>query len=59
MGRDGESQPQVHATGKMLHRRIDEFLNFGEGDDLIKIAFNLGPRHAEDRPVEVNVFASC
>src|ERR1700730_3735770 len=42
----------------MLDRRIEEFLDLGEGDDLVEFAFDLDAAHAEDRAVQEDVFAT-
>src|SRR6185436_4581322 len=42
----------------MLHRRVDEFFNFGEGNDLVEIAFNFRSGHSQDCAVEVDVLAA-
>ena len=55
--RDGERQAQVHAARVALHRRVDEPLDLGEGDDLVELARDLRAAHAEDRAVEVDVLA--
>ena len=39
--------------------RIEEFLHFGKGNDLVEFFSNLSSRHAEDRTVEKNVFAAA
>ncbi len=36
--RDGERQAHVHAAGVALDRRVEEFLDLGEGDDLVELA---------------------
>ena len=36
--RDGEGEAQVHAARVVLHRRVDERLDFGERDDLVELA---------------------
>ena len=41
---DGERQPHVHAAGVALHRRVDELLDLGEGDDLVELAADLRRR---------------
>ena len=38
MGGDGKGQPDVHAAGIMLHGRVDEFFEFGEGHDFVELA---------------------
>ncbi len=55
---DGECETDVHAGRVTLHRRVDERLDFGEGDDLIELAADLRARHAEDRAIEKHVLAS-
>ena len=42
IGGNGESQSNVHAAGVMLHRSVDELLDFGEADDIVELAANLG-----------------
>ncbi len=58
MGRDGKGQPHAHAAGVALHRRVDELIHLGEGDDLVEAAFDLGLAHAQDGAVEVDVLAT-
>ena len=41
-----------------LHGRVEEFLDLGERDDLVELAFDLPAAHAEDRAVEENVLAA-
>ena len=41
VGGDGERQPQVHAARVVLHRRVEEPLDLGEGDDLVELALDL------------------
>src|SRR5438132_1521671 len=53
--RDGEGQAGVHAARVMLDRRLQEFFDLGEGDDLIEPAIDLTPLHAEDRAIEIDV----
>src|ERR1700693_2439552 len=57
MGRHREGEPHIHAGGKALDRRVEEFVDLGEGDDLVELAFDLGAGHAEDRAVEINILA--
>src|SRR5438876_189711 len=37
---------------------VEEFVDFGEGDDFVELSLNLNSRHAEDCAVEEDVFAS-
>ncbi len=55
MCRYAECQPHIHATGIVFDRCVDELLNLGKRYDLVKLAANLGPPHAQDGAVEVNV----
>src|SRR5262249_34342913 len=56
--RHGEGQPDVHAGGIALDGRVEEFLDLGEGDDLVELAVDLGLAHAEDGAVHVDVLAA-
>ena len=56
--RDREAQPDVHARRVVPHRRVDELLEPGERHDVVEHAIDVGLLHAEDRRVEVHVFAS-
>lgn len=58
MSGDCEGQPRVHSARIMFNRSIDKFLDFGEGDNLVKFARDLRPSHAEDRAAQKNVFTS-
>ena len=58
MRRDRESEPDIHAGGKSLDRRVKKLFDFGKSDDLVETALDLGAAHAEDRAVEKNVLAS-
>ena len=50
-----EREPHVHPARVALHRRVDELLDAGEVDDLVELGGDLGPAHAENRPVQVHV----
>ena len=56
--RDRESEPHVHPRRVVLHLRVDELLELGEGDDLVETAFEVVLRHAEERAVEEDVLAA-
>src|ERR1700736_584580 len=58
MGGDREGKPNVHSTEITLHRRIEEFFDFREGNDLIEFLFNLDAGHSEYRAIEKNILAS-
>ena len=59
MRRDRKSKARVHAAGITLHRRIDESLDAGEIDDLVKLAGDLRAAHAENGAVEEHVFPAA
>src|SRR5262245_27599169 len=59
MGRHGESQSHIHATGIMLNRRVNELFDFGERDDLIKFTAYFAASHSEIRAVQVDVLPSA
>ena len=44
--------------GIALDRRVEEFLDLGEGDDLVELPADLGAAHAEDGAVEIDVLAA-
>ena len=58
MGRNRECEAHVHAATITLDWSVDEFLDFGERDNLIELRLDLLPRHAENRTVEINVFSA-
>src|SRR6266700_1353244 len=58
MGSDGEGQADVHAGGVVLDGRVNEFIEFGEGDDFVELAGDFGFGHAEDGAGEKGVFAA-
>ena len=58
VGRHGEGQPHVHAAGIVLARGVEELVDAGEVDDLVELAGDLPPRHAEDRAVQVDVLTA-
>src|SRR5437660_378543 len=55
MGSDRKSQAHIHTGRVALHGRVQESLDLREGDDLVELAPDLRPRHAEDRPVQEDV----
>ena len=58
MRRHGEGQAHVHAARVALHRRVQEAADLAELDDLVELALDLGPRHAEDGAVQLDVLAA-
>jgi hypothetical protein len=53
-----ERQPHVHPARIELDRRIDERLDFGEGDDRVELPQDLLAGHAENRAVQQHVFTA-
>ena len=58
IGGNRKRQPDIHSAGIVLHWSIDEFLDFGEADDLVKFAIDFRPGHTEDRAVKIDVFSA-
>jgi hypothetical protein len=55
---DSKGEAQIHAAGIMLNRRVNKLLHFGKRHDLVELARDLDARHAENRAVQINIFAS-
>jgi hypothetical protein len=55
----GEPKTDIHAAAVTLYWSVEEFLDFREGDDLVKFVFYLQAAHAEDRAVQKDVFPVC
>ena len=58
VGGDGEGEADVHAAGVVFDGGVDEFFEFGEGDDFVELAGDFGFAHAEDGAGEEDVFAA-
>src|SRR5215469_3569073 len=58
MCRDSECKANIHARRIALDRRVEKLLHLGECDNLVELAFDLGAFHAEDRAIEIDMFAS-
>ena len=58
MGGHGEGQADLHAARIALYRRVEKLFHTREVDDLVELAFDFGPCHAEDGPVEKNILAT-
>ena len=56
MGGYGKAQPQAHARGVSFHGCIEEPVHAGKVDDRIQPGIDLPLLHAQDGPVEINVF---
>ena len=57
MGRHGKGQPRLHAAAVMLQRSVQKFGNFREGHDLVELAQDFPPLHAQNRAVQKDVLA--
>ena len=57
MGRDGKAEPHVHPAAVPFDRRVEESIDPREVHDFIELGLDLAARHAQDRPVEKDVFA--
>ena len=53
-----EGEAYVHAARIVLHRGVDKLLDLGEGDDLIELARDLRPPHAQDGAIQKDVVAA-
>src|ERR1051325_4879442 len=51
-------QPHVHAARIAFYRRVQEFVDFGERDDLVKFSFDLATSHAQNCAIQVDVFTA-
>src|SRR5260370_11687664 len=58
MRRDSKCQEQIHTARVALYWRVDESLDFGESDHLVKTPRDLRPLHAEDRAVQIDVLSA-
>ncbi len=57
MSSHSKSQSHVHAAGIVLHRGVNELLDLGKVDYLIKLLFNLRLLHAQYGAVQIDVFS--
>ena len=58
VGGDGKCQARLHSAAVMFQRRIDKISDLGKGHDLIELAIDFFFAHAENRAVQVGVFAA-
>jgi hypothetical protein len=58
VGCDTESQADVHSTGVSFHRRVQKLFDFRKGDDLIELALDLAPAHAQDGAIEEDIISA-
>ena len=56
VSRDGEGEAHIHAAAVVFDWGVKELFNFGKGNDFIESAPDFDARHAEDGPIEVDVF---
>src|SRR5437879_13600216 len=54
----GKSETDVHPGGVVLHGRVHEFFELGEGHDFIELALDFALAHAEDGAGEKRVFVA-
>ena len=59
MRRHGKCEPHLHAARIVFDRGVDEALDFGKGDDLVELAIDVAPLHAENRAVEKHILAAA
>src|SRR5262249_55671105 len=55
---DSEGQAHVHAARIMLDWSVDESLDFGEGNYLIKLALDFRLLHSQDGAIQIDVLAA-
>src|SRR5215471_17775446 len=55
---DGEGQADVHAGRVVLNWRVNEFFEFGKGDDFVELLRDFAASHAEDGTSEESVLAA-
>ena len=53
-----ERQAHVHTAAVTLDRRIQELLDLGKSDNFIELPLDLRSRHAQNRPVQKNIFSA-
>ena len=56
MSSNGERETDKHAIGIMLHGCVDEFFQFGEGDDFVELACDLLLAHTKDGAAQKGIF---
>ena len=56
---DGEAEADVHAAGVVLDGHVDEVAQFGEIDDAVEFFPHVLARDAQQRGVEIDVFAAA
>src|SRR3954462_11992813 len=55
---DGKRESDVHAAAVAFDGGVEEFIDFGKGDDFVELSFYFSGLHAEDCAVQEDVFAS-
>src|SRR3954462_11992817 len=55
---DGKRESDVHAAAVAFDGGVEEFIDFGKGDDFVELSFYFSALHAEDCAVQEDVFAS-
>jgi len=59
MSRHGERQPHIHSTRIVLHGNIDEPLDLGKFNNLVKQQLDLRPLHPEECSTQINIVSAC
>ena len=57
MRRHRKRQAHIHPARITLDRGINELLDLGKSHDLIQLAANFLPGHAQDRAIQVDILA--
>jgi hypothetical protein len=53
-----EKARHEHAAGIVPHRRVDQGVEFAEGDDLVEVPLGPASRHAEDRATHEDILTT-
>src|ERR1700674_617081 len=56
MGGDGEGEADIHSRGVVLYGSLNEFLQFGEGDNFVKFATYFSLAHTQNGSAQIGVF---
>ena len=59
VGGHGKGKAHVHAGGVALDRRVEKLGDLGELDDVVELASDLRPGHAQNGAVQVDVLAAA
>src|SRR5258708_32692124 len=56
MSGDGEGESHIHSARITFHRRVEKFLDLGEGNNLIELSPDFGASHSPNRAGHANFF---